>query len=604
MAIQSPTANLFQARKAHCLNHYGPFFRASARRYDLFRGFQRGTWQQYRNAIHIPFLLTVITADVARKVQIAFGNRHVVDFEGTDSKVARRNARLINQQFEDDGMLKKAIDFLTSADIYGTAFAQYGWKTVRRLGTRRELTITLTGEEREQIVKGPITDFDGPSLEVVDLLDCWPQVGINSPEKIRWWIRRRFLDFQEVEMWANLGVYSKAAVEELRRSGGAPRTVVEAYNLRQTIYRTQQEYMTRSAEPHNKVVEVSDMIGYVPDEFAPDGQTFRLITVANDTVVLRNKPHPHWDGKPNILVYAPIKDPHYIHGIGKIEPVEKLSYLANRFSSQQADALDFNLDPPIFFNRLIGLDDEQLYMRAGRLIGVDGPVGEENIRPFMPDMRGFNVANQEVANIWQHIQQATGQIQDTALGMSASDRQTAAEFQGRMSQVNQRLMVESYMFDTDFIEPAADAFRSLNGQFLKLPAMLRRIGQDAQIDPITGEPVQDDERIDINDLNPFYKARARGATRMASKIAARGDLVALNDVFARNPMAMQAIAWTNWLRYTFDVFDVPNPGDFLVKQMPGAEMLAAQAQVKPQDLLSSSAGGLGALSQLFGGQAA
>lgn len=588
--------NLYRERKQHALNHYASFFSKIARRYDLYRGFYRGNFQAFRNNIHIPFLFSVIQSDVARKVQTSFGGWPVVDFVGTsheDAAIAKKVATLVSAQMKDADSFTKAVDFYLSADMYGTAVARDGWRTLRRHEQWRELD---PSGMHETIKSGPVTRFDGPDWDNVDLLDFWPQPGRKRIKEAMWADVRYYLDLDEIEAQAQLGVYDKPAVEELRKTGGMPPEAESQMSIRYSLHRTQTEYDARKAEKYARPVECVDMIGLVPDEFAPDGFKYRIVTVANDRVVLRNRPFPFWHGELPFHVYSPMSDPHYLHGVGKIEVGEKMQYLANRFANQKADALDLLIDPMWLVNRQAGVDTQNLYTRAGRVIGVDGPVGDDVIRPLTPDMRGLSAAYQEIAQMWGWIQQSTGIVEDTVMGMqpSGGNRQTATAFLGRQENVLTRQMLEARLAEEGFIEPLANRFRMLNKQFLKVPHALRILGADGQINPVTGLPLpQEPQTIDLSDINPDYRARAVGATQMLGKSVRQQNIMLLLQTTATNPVAVQVINWVSFFRYIFRTFDLPNTDDFFVNQIPGVNQVSQQSGMSPEQVIQTAAGAMG-----------
>jgi hypothetical protein len=575
-----------------------------ARRYDLYRGFFRGNYAQFRNNIQLPTLFSIIQADVARKVQALLGGDRFIDFvarSSTDGSFARKVSSLVNAQLHDCNTVSKGQDFFLTADMYGTAFARHGWKTVRRLEQFRKLDET---GQKEMIASGVVTRFDGPNWDVLDPLDVWPQPGRKRIEDCRWVMVRYFMDLDELELLSQVGVYDKAAVARLKSTSSPTGFVDDSYRIRRQLYRNMSDYDARMQEQYNKVVECVDMFGYVPDEFAPDGFTFRMITTGNDVVVLRNKPFPFWHGQIPIIAYSPMADPHYIHGVGKIEITERLQYLANRWVSQKADAVDLVIDPMWLVNRQAGVDTQNLYTRAGRVIGVDGAVDDSVIRPLSPDMRGLPLADQEIKGLWGWMQQSTGMIEDTMMGGPSSREQTATEYGGRTQAVLTRQMLELLLAGNLWLEPLANTFHQYNRQFLKMPKEVMLIGEDAEIDPITGlaqPPTM--QQVGLQDLNMDYRAVSSGAANMIGKQARRNDIMALTGLLQQNPVAGQAMNWVAWLRYVMTVFDLPNTKDFFATgQVPGVNQVAESTGQSPESVVGMAGGRQPLVNMMMGGQ--
>lgn len=555
--------NLVASRRSHALNRYTTFFNRVARWYDLYRGIYSGRFQQFRNNIHIPFLFSVIQSDVARKVQTSFGAWPVVDFVGYghgDSHIARKNSTLVSAQMKDAGSFEKAVDFFLSADMYGTGIARIGWKQERRLEQRRQSIVGPDGTSREQVIKGKVTRFDGPTWDVVDILDFWPEPGKRRIDEMSWVIHRYWLEYDEIVEMTELGIFDKSSLKDLRDS--APSTA-DSMQQRLNIYRSFNEFdMRTKQERFAKPVEIWEMWGRVPREFVTDGIVHRVVTVGNGKVIMKNRPNPFWHGELPFKAYCPMPDPHYFHGPGKVEIGEKMQFTANRFANQKMDAMDLVIDPVWLYDRSRGVDTASLYTRAGRTIGIDGPVDDSVIRTLSPDLRGLQIAYTEIAQLWSWIQQGTGIVEDTVSGMPSGSRQTAREFLGRQENVLTRLMLEARLAEEAFIEPLANQFRDLNKQFLSVPHEVKILGTDAQTNPITGFPVpQTPTVLSLEDINHDYRAHAVGATQMLGRQIRQQNLVLLLQTMQVNPAAMQLINWSSFLRQMFEAFDVRNPDE-------------------------------------------
>jgi len=583
-SLDEKIVTLVRERRAHAQTRYISFFRRIARWYDLYRGIYSGKFAAFRNNIHLPFLLSVVQSDVARKVQTTFGGWPIVEFTGyshDESWKARKNEVLISAQMKDCESFRKAVDFYSSSDIYGTAIARIGWRTDERLENFRSMGFdAATGGRKLVSNTRKVTTFDGPDWDVVDILDFLPQPGKKRIQECDWVIHRYYMDLDQLDELAAQGIYDPAAVRKLRTSGNMPTQIENDYLQRVNIYRSYSEYDARRQERYAKPVEVVEMWGRVPSEFAPDGLVHRVVTVANGNVLLRNRPNPFWHGQIPFVAYSPMPDPHYFHGPGKIEVAEKMQYAANRYANQKMDGLDLAVDQVWLVNSSLGIDTQNLYMRPGRVIKVDGAIGEDQIRPLSPDLRGIGAANEEISFLWNAIQQATGIIEDTVQGgQGGRDRQTAHEFAGRQENVMTRLMLEARLAEEGFVEPMANMFVSLNKQFLTIPKEVRILGTDATVNPVTGFPLPQQAVTidDISDINHDYRARAVGSTQMMGRAMMQQQLIGLMQVISANPVGMQMVNWTAYFRQMFDAFQLRNV-DELLNPGPTQVNQAAQQQ--------------------------
>jgi hypothetical protein len=578
-------------RKQHAEQHFGPYMRRTGAWYNLYRGYyeNRSGAANYRHHIHIPFIFAVIESMVARLAQTSFGNFQPVEFvanSASDTGLANKITQLISSQLLDARSYEKACDLFLSANIYGTGIARVGWRQDVRLEKHRMKIVAPNGQVIEQVKTGEATRFDGPDWNVVDIQDFLPQPGRRRLEEMDYVFHRYFLNLSDLEKGAARGYYNAAAVAQLKSEGFAPQATTDQYDSRRYMFRTESDYQARYGDKFSKPVMLYDYIGLVPRELTTDGVEWRIVTLANDRVIVRDVPMPFWHGKLPFVVFTPMPDLHHFHGIGKAEIAAKMQFMANKFASQKADATDLAIDHMWLVNRLAGIDTGNLIVKAGKIVGVDGPVDDTVIRPIFPDLRGFQIAYQEIAQLWQWIQLGTGAIEDTVMGApSGADRQTRAEFLGRQENVLTRLMREARLSEVMFIEPLAELFYHNDRQFLSLPHQLRILGSEAIINPDSGLPYpQEDQVVDVEDLKPYYRIHALGATQMLGKSVRQQNVLTMYQMMSAHPVALQAINWITFFRYMFRTFDIANVDDFLVNNVPLINKLAVDGGMPPEGM--------------------
>jgi hypothetical protein len=171
--------------------------------YDMYRGISSGRYQPHKNDIHIPLIFSTIQSDVARKTQTSFGSWPIVSFLGNapeDAVIARKREALISSQMKDCGSFRKGYDLFLTADLYGTAVLQWGWKyTEENTVITHQDMLPISGKPMSFDEKRTVTTFDGPDWRVLDLLDCYPQPGARQIEDMDWFITREFLDIDRVK---------------------------------------------------------------------------------------------------------------------------------------------------------------------------------------------------------------------------------------------------------------------------------------------------------------------------------------------------------------------------------------------------------------------
>jgi hypothetical protein len=556
--------------------------------YNTYRGVWAGRLAQFRNNVAVPFIFAMIQSDVAQKVQTSLGGWPIVTFDGyapEDIERARVNEVLISAQMQDADSLVRGVDFFLQADIVGVGIARYGWKNITRPGKVRKRETIAPGLIVDVEYEKDLTHFDGPIWETIDRLDFGPQPGIKRIEDMAWVCHRYWRDYDDLVDDAN-GPYPYFDPQAIKRLGQYPMGTQSQmeYTSRQYVYRNQWDYLARQQEKYAKPVEIIEMHGSVPAEYAPDGIRDRCIAIANGRVVLKNIPSPFGDRKKPFLSYAPMPDPYGFDSPGKVEIAEKLQKTVDRIANQKLDALDMVIDPMWAMSSSVNINSQNLFTRAGRVILVDGAADDSNIRPLTPDMRGLEHAYPEIAQLWQFMQLGAG-VNDIVMGFPGGDRETARGFLGRQENVMSRLGLEAKLAEAGFIEPLANAFRHLDKNFLTFPHELQMIGSVATTNPITGLPLAASRNsVDIDDLTPDYRARAVGSSRQMGRNVKQQNALQLLQMMSSNPALLQLVNWGNFARQLFDLFDMKNINELLVQAVPAVNQQADQMGMDPNQL--------------------
>jgi hypothetical protein len=371
---------------------------------------------------------------------------------------------------------------------------------------------------------------------------------------------------------------------------------------RHQVWRSYSEFQAVRQGKYKRPVELIDMVGLVPINFAPDGVRLRVMTVANRQIALRNAPSPYPLMRKNFRTYSPLRDMHFHHGIGKIEPVATLAASGNKLVSNRLDLLDLALNPPTFVNDSTELDTQNLVLWPGRIIKAHGEVGESNIRPYQFDLQAYPMVVNELEAISRYIDSATGVQRDTIQGSLSGDRQTAREFLGRLEGARTRLGLEARLFERSVIEALADDFRALDRVNLSMPRAVSLIGSAALMDPDTGGPLQPETyQVGLQDINADHRIRAIGASQMLSKQMLRQDFITTMQAMQSNPMALQLTNWVAFFSKFWRAFEM-DPREMMVQQVPMMNDIMAQQGMNPEQLAGPQGDVLEQLSPTMLGQ--
>lgn len=587
-AYRDQLISLVRDRK-EASERFGRTFRMKLPRlYDLWRGVFTGNYLPTKNDVHIPLIYSSILSDVARKVATSFTMQPFVTFRGYgpyDAPTARKNESLISAQFSDARVIEKESVTFMGADLYGTSVSQTMWEHKEETRSRTDWrALPLSGERVRQIMREKVVTFDGPNYRNIDLLDFFPQPNYRSIHDMRWVIVRYYLDLDECRFLASEEggkVFAKSEVERMERDSASGHHRNDEMLIRRFDMRMGLTDQQRFSDKHSRPVEIIEMWGYIPNELAgPIGSPNVVISVANDNYLFRAAENPfHHQAKP-FLVYQPTPDPHYFYAPGKAEVAMKMQVVINRLVNQLLDAGDIVIHPMMVYNRNRVTNTRRLVAGPGRIFGVDGNPAEA-LAPVPFDMRGLSIGASQVQLLWNFIQMGTGVQEDTVMGMggTGSDRQTAREFMGRREASGTRLMLESVLYEHNYLEPLANQFASMNAQLLDVPREILILGDSAQMDPVTNEPIPvSRETVYGWDLIRSYSARALGSTMAISKTQRQStDLTVFQILAGAQPLVAGRVNMVNFLRQMLRNLDYQNV-DELIKNVPEMEELLAQQQ--------------------------
>lgn len=526
-------------------DHYSQFRSSLESRYDIVRGYfeaQSGVvgW----NEVPVGFLFSMLQSDVARKSLILHGEIpkfQLLARQGQEH-IAKKRAMLLEEQYDAADCQSEVEDFLLTADLYGRAIGRYHWH--REYGSHYTRERTWLGERiaakpppRTGI--GGVT-FDGPKFYNVDPIDFFPWPGIHKLDRMIGAGEQLFPNFEDIVVASLQGpngeppIYNPRAVEGLRYQAGDSREV--AFRVKERLDMASGTPVDRLAAARvswAKPCWVIEVWMQVPRDFAvwdPERRvwtTHVVITVLNGKHLLRVAPNPHWDNRKPYFSHAPIVDPHFFWGPGKVEIGMRLQAAINKYVSRGLDFLDLYLDPSWLVDENSGIDPDQLFTGPGNTILANGDVSEKAIRQIIPDLRGYNISLEQIGLLWQWLQQTLGMSADISLGAGevGSDRQTAHEWVGRESAINLRARLELLRFEREALIPILNAFQRMNRQWLPFPVELGLLGEQAIYDVGSRRFIPPEQmRLDLEEMFPEMPPRPLGLSRQLSVQARQANV--------------------------------------------------------------------------------
>ena len=561
----------------------------------------------WKSNAYLPYALAATEMAAAMKVDTLIGTRPWVQVQarqaGLEDAAEHREALLDWHFMTDIDLINTCADMFRVAERYGKAVAliapDWDHKVLKYraavnmptvYGPLARMTWKTTQERAYRI-----------RTEVLDLTDFFGQPGfrrINGRNSMKWAIRRYYLTLDDLRELENLSLWGPAvggqAVDEIRDTQYQDMNEYKARRLFMDKYDDSDLWRDK----FDRTVEILEYQGLVPDDLidpalatqeeqAGLNPKMRLTTLCNRKVVGLNQAIP-WDhGMKSYIEMDGIRDPYSFYGVGKVEPIEHLIYVANEIMNMRID----NVKAAI--NGLIGVDGTR--MPAGwkrRLVSQPWGVVETQGSPqeIIQRLQLGDVtssAYQEQQQIFSLTQEATG-INETMLGAPGGPVRTLGEHQLKSEAGGRRIGFElmtqaMQLFGANRQSPGLVFFiLNLDRQYLPIPQYLSVCDPMMPDEWSTLEITPTDLAAD--DENFIYTPT--GAMEGFSKGAKRMDMVQLNQVLMPflEPAMMAGFNVIEYFKAMLRTFDF-DPNMFFPPM---------QGVMRPDSMMGAAAGPMAA----------
>jgi len=363
--------------------------------------------------------------------------------------------------------------FVRQGIIYGTAPAKIQWKTISSRNYRprslfndaeRGLDASLSGftvEERE------IFRYEGPTFKSVDMLRFYMSpTTARDIDDVRFFFEQIEVDWNHLLGMERKGIYHdvkrvKRMIEKFPKSSATP---VGDSRLESEIERRLNimGYNAQDVEAAKRgVFKITEAWGKF-DLYGNGIEVDCQIVFLGD-VILTIRQNPFWHQKPPYLLWRVMDMPDSAYGMGLIEVVEHLAYIANAIASQGADSIRFQNNQMMVVNRTALAGDPKKLRVAPRAI-IQGTQKPEDILKMLqiPDTSGSAFALLEIVS---------GMIQDSMnappilQGRLGPKGTSATEIAGAQSGAQLGVNIMAKVLQRSVMGPMLDMWHELEQQF-------------------------------------------------------------------------------------------------------------------------------------------
>lgn len=442
--------------------------------YNLYRSYLEDEQINPDGAnLFVPYLFSVIETVVPRITDTLFAKRPYIKplpRKPEDIEKAERLQVLLEYQIDKMNFKEKASNWIKEAVIYGTGIAKVYWLTKEKTVIEKQrvqfndllnLFDRLMGEPDMSMyeeVEKTVKAYDGPMFETVDIFDFYPDPYADSIENARYVVHKTMKPLNYVKE-----VYNPTE-EQLKEIEEATGVIDDRENS--PSERQSNIGMGNIPEPDSNMVEILE---YWEDN--------KVITIANQEVVLRDEDNPFNHKKIPFIDICDTQVPKEFYGIGEIEPNKYLQNELNTVRNQKIDNMSMAINNMWAVVEGSGITEEDLISKPNGVIWLpQGTNVNEVLQPIGPQRVSPDAITEE-ATIKKDIQETTGAT-SYVKGIQPQRQATATEITTLQSEANYRFK-QKIMNVITGLEKVGRMFVQLNKQYLESEQAIRIEGKQA-----------------------------------------------------------------------------------------------------------------------------
>lgn len=442
--------------------------------------------------------------------------------------------------------------------LQGLIAGATGWKTYWTLEeeqrTRMVQKNIVTPDGEYRITQEEVTDVvpvkDDPCVDVIDMRDFIWHESATSIQNAQRATHRLWMSYDHLKMLEKEGYYRN--VDQLKET---------------------RDFSNGLANRENDLFQrdrTKDLIE-VLEHWCDNGS--RVVTIANRSVILSDKPNPFRHGQFPFVICSPIPDMFSLVGVSTVELVEHLQEMLWTISNQRLDNLELINNAIVLVDEST-IDKDQFVFAPGQMWDVPHKDAAQILN--MPSFPA-QVSLEAEALIKADIQNIPG-ASPALMGMSVGSEQTATEVSLLTNLAQRRLSLQKYQFEAADIQ-VGEQWIELNRQFLTEARYISIVGADGEegwelIDPDKFASYK--WKIELSQMDESLVRQERRAEEQAKLQV----MLQAAPVFAAigQPLNLSA-ALDDYLR----AYGVEDPSRYLsAKPQPGAAQGAPAGPPGPQ----------------------
>lgn len=541
--------------------------------YELYRGHTKPKYyfktQIPRPNIHVPYSFASIEQLVPRLVQgVLLDGYNFFDAyprEKSDRSSAEKNKKLLQWQIRQCNFYLEMSMFLKTSTIFGYCAGMVFWeylvgKTIKQVpkdeyakalanDVMREVIMSQYGKGIYDEIEEEIVTYSGNSFASIDWNDFYPDPAarytLHNGRDFIHRTKKTIRELKEAKKPDGTPMYKNLSQITPRASGMDEEDSEADARLAATTGATRHTWVQNETMIHDKDAHEVTLWNY--------WTTDRIITVANEKVVIRNDKNPYGHGRIPAVDFNFTYVPNELFGIGAIESFRDLQIALNALVNLDFENWNLIVNQMFLVDRAADVAKEQLVSRPGGVIYTSIPPAQA-VQPLPRNSIAMetNAKKQELA---AYIQIASGLSDIHYLGSSGGGpvTRTATGAATASQEANLRVRAITVLAEKMVLEPMLKMWTANNNQFLSDPQWIRITGE--------AEPTK---------INPWevwgeYDYEFRGSSRLANEEIGQHNFTNFLRVAGSNPAFLTKMNITGILRKAMDLYSQDESDELILK---------------------------------------
>lgn len=522
--------------------------------YEIYRAYRKER-KDGKSNLFIPYLFGLVETVTPRITDTIFAKEPcltALPMEPQDIEGAEANEILMDYQFRKARFKEKVTEWVKQSAIYGTGFVKVYWdrQVETKIVEERNIfsdplelfkMLSKMGNDTSSIRKKEkeIVKYEGANIEVLDIMEVYIDPYTDTVENARYAVHETMRTEDYVKERIKNKTYDGVTMKDwdnIKDSAGG-----QEYNDFSVLQRQQHIGMANDPRKSEGMIKITEY-----------WEKNRVITVANDTILLRDKENPFNHKKIPIVEVVDTKSIKELYGIGEIEPNRYLQSELNTNRNQRIENVKMAINNSYFYDET-AIDEEDFVDAPNAKIPIRNR-GQRTLKDILypvPKQPIHSSAYTEEEVIKRDMQETSG-VTKYVRGVEPTGSATATEITSLQREANYRFK-QKIRNVANALEKVGEMWVALNQQFITENQFIRISGDKANqlkyMQPETyNSPVMEQSNFKFLQIDPEsiageydIKVATSALEPLADKQIKRQQLLQAFQITSQNGLSLPSL---------------------------------------------------------------